>query len=274
MTRKELLILMENYLEALIEKCPQKITCSSKCRIMYNGKKSEIGDNPLWKNTLVIRQRQTFVDEVEGNIVFFGVMTNEPFEKVYPFPVDINVHNVTYTATIRIHVENGEIVEIEELVSDKRMRNFYYEAKDISLPDLEFEILVPEDERSTREELKELVETYWNCIERKDSAEKLKIHPDAQRYENGYCTTNHTYSFRGDFKYNEGFCWDTPENSRCYPIIDTKRGLVVSYCMLEGNSNTADGDQGVRVVEAFKIKDGLLCHLMAFFPILKEFCIY
>ena len=93
---------------------------------------------------------------------------------------------------------------------------------------------------------------------------------DAQRIENGYRTTNHSRSFRGDFKHNPGFRWPSPEGTRQYPVIDPVRGVVVSYCLLEGGSNVQDGGRGVYIVEAFKIKDGAICHLMAHFPRLWE----
>lgn len=270
--RRDLIELTELYLEALIEKRPGTVPVKEDCRITYNGSICSLGDNELWKNTLVITQRQTMIDPDTKEIVFFGVMTNEPLEKVYCFPTSIHVHSVYYAATIRLKVDNGKICEVEELASARRMRNFYCQLEEIRLPDLEFEIPIPEEERSTKEELRQLVEDYWDCIAQTKDSSALRVHPDAQRFENGYKTTNHTYSFRGDFKHNKGFHWETPASSRNYPVIDPVRGLVVSSCMLEGNSNTDDGDRGVRVVEAFKIKDGAICHLIAHFPVLPKSC--
>lgn len=272
MKRREMVEIMEAYLESLIEKKPEVLPLAENCRATYNGKDTPVGSSELWCNTLVIRQRQTFLDSVSGEMVFFGVMTNEPFEMNYNFPVDVNVYSKTYVATIRIKVVNGQITEVEELADDKRLRNFYGYAKDIVLPDLEFEIPIPEEERSTREELVGLIETYWDCAAKWQPAQALHIHPDAQRFENGYQTTNHSNSFRGDFKHNKGFLWDVPNTTRSYPVVDPVRGLVVSCCVMEGGSNTVDGARGARIVEAFKIKDGTICHLLAFFPILEGTC--
>ncbi len=268
--RRKMTAIMENYTEALIEKNPGALPLAADCRATYNGKDCPVGENPLWKNTLIIKQRQTFIDPVSGEMVFFGVMSNEPREMNETFPVNVHVYSKQYLTTIRIKIVKEKITEIEELTIDERLRYFYADSEEVRLPDLEFEITVPEEERSTREELIETVETYWDCAEKSQPAEVLKVHPDAQRYENGYRTTNHSNSFRGDFKHNKSFRWDVPNNSRRYPVVDPVRGLVVSSVfMVDGAGASRDGLGGARVVEAFKIKDGAICHLLAFFPVLE-----
>ena len=263
---RELVNIMTKYTEALIEKNPSALPLADNCRATYNGMEIHPGENEVWKNTLVIRERQTFVDPVSGEAVFFGMMTNETIDRNQDFKIDFPVYVIYYQYTVRIKVENHEITEIEELACDRRIRNFYNEIHDIKLPDLEFEIPVPEEERSTRMELIEIVETYWDACEQEEARKKLPVHPDAQRIENGYRTTNHSYSFLGDFKHNPGFRWKTPKNTRSYPVADPVRGLVVSECLLQDNKEAPDGCRGKMIVEAFKIKDGAICHVMAHFP--------
>lgn len=268
-TRRKMISLMEAYLEALIEKSPETLPLDENCKATFNGVQTPVGANELWQNTLVIRQRQTFIDPVSGEMVFFGVMSNEPREMNETFPIKIHVYARQYLTTIRLKAAGDKITEIEELTIDERLRYFYAEPSDVRLPDLEFEIPIPEEERSTREELIKLVETYWDCAEKRQTQEALRVHPDAQRFENGYCTTNHSNSFRGDFKHNKNFRWDVPDESRLYPVVDPVRGLVVSSCfMVNGAGAALDGLEGARIVEAFKIKDGAICRLLAFFPVL------
>lgn len=265
-TRKMLLHMMEKYTEALIEKRPEDLPVVDNCLVTYNGIRCNIGDNDLWKNTLVIKERQSFVDINNNQVVFYGVMTNDTLDKSIPFPITERLYLVTYIATIRLKIINGHIVEIEELAVDRRIRNFDVWAEKITLPDLQFEIPIIEEERSTRDELRRIVETYWDCIEKSLPIEMLPIHPDAQRFENGFRLTNNVYSVRGDFKYNQNFGWDVPKASRSYPVIDEKYGIVISYCTM-GNDNSA---YRPRIVEAFKIKDGLIRHMLAFFPFIKN----
>lgn len=267
--RREMVAVMEAYLEALIEKNTQALPLDEECLVTYNGAETAVGDNELWQNTLIIKQRQTFIDPDSGEMVFFGVMSNEPREMNQTFPIKVHVYARQYLATIRLKLAGDKITEIEELTIDERLRYFYADSDQVKLPDLEFELTIPEEERATREEMIELVETYWDCAEGRQPAEALRVHPDAQRYENGYCTTNHSYSFRGDFKHNKGFRWDVPDKYRTYPVVDPVRGLVVSGCfMLNGAGAYTDGLRGARIMEAFKIKDGAICHLIAFFPVL------
>ena len=267
--RREMIKIMEAYLESMIEKKPGVLPVASECRATYNGKDVKIGDNDLWNNTLVIKQRQTFLDPITGEMVFFGMMSNEPREMNEFFPIKTHVYKKEYLATIRLKVENHQITEIEELTIDDRLRYFYADVDEVVLPDLEFEMTIPEEERSTREEMIQLVSDYWDAAAKWKPAEALSIHPDAQRFENGYCTTNHSNSFRGDFKHNKNFRWDTPEEYRSYPVVDPVRGLIVSCCFMpNGAGSDRDGLKGARIVEAFKIKDGAICRLIAFFPIL------
>ncbi|WP_138296345.1 MULTISPECIES: hypothetical protein [unclassified Clostridium] len=267
--RRELVRMMEQYTEALIEKAPDALPLAANCRATYNGREIAVGDNKVWHNTLVIAQRQTFVDPVSGEMVFFGVMTNETVERNQDFEIRTHVYAASYHYTVRIKVVDGLITEIEELACNRRLRYFFSQIEEIKLPDLEFEIPIPEEERATREELIAIINAYWDALDRKEGWEQLPIHPDAQRYENGYRTTNHSHSFRGDFKHNPPFRWPTPASTRSFPVVDPTRGLVVSECMLEGGGNIADGGRGMMIVEAFKIKDGAICHLIAHFPLLS-----
>ena len=132
MNRRKMVAIMENYTEALIEKNPQALPLAAGCRATYNGKECQIGENPLWKNTLIIKQRQTFIDPVSGEMVFFGVMSNEPREMNETFPVNIHVYSKQYLATIRLKIVDGKITEIEELTIDKRLRYFYADSEEVN----------------------------------------------------------------------------------------------------------------------------------------------
>lgn len=260
--------MMEQYTEALIEKAPDALPLAANCRATYNGREIAVGNNEVWHNTLVIKERQTFIDPVSGEMVFFGVMSNETIDQNQDFKIQTYHMVVNFHYTVRIKVVDHQITEIEELGYDGRMRNFFCEVHDIHLPDLEFEIPIPFEERSTREELIDIINAYWDALDRKGDWENLPVHPDAQRIENGYRTTNHSRSFRGDFKYNANFRWPTPIATRSFPVVDPTRGLVVSQCLLQNKNSDAGGAHGPYIVEAFKVKDGAICHLIAFFPLL------
>ena len=66
---------------------------------------------------------------------------------------------------------------------------------------------------------------------------------------------------------NPDFIWDTTH--RRYPVIDPTRGVILSYCMMDRlDKKSSDGRRGALVVEAFRIENGAITHLLAFFPFL------
>lgn len=96
----------------------------------------------------------------------------------------------------------------------------------------------------------------------------MPVHPDAQRIENGYRTTNNYHSFMGDFKYNPAFGVPAPKSTRQFPVVDPARGVVVSYCLLESRpltDFTREGARGIYIAEVFKIRDGAMSRLYAHF---------
>lgn len=269
--RKELAMIMERYLECLVEKAPERVPVSEDCRATYNGEVCSVGDNRLWHNTLVIQKRQTFLDPETGGVVFVGVGSNEVRERQEFFPIEEHLDYICFAFSIRLKVSDGEITEIEELAKTGRSRYFFCQPEDIQLPDLMFETMVPEEERSTREELIEQANLYWRGSFGQEGPDIMHIHPDCQRIENGYQTTNHSNSFRGDFKWNKAFQEGSgmqvsiPEKYISYPVIDPARGIVISYASMFVTVGDAAYDN-FRITEVFLVRDGCIKRILAMFP--------
>ncbi|WP_010256231.1 hypothetical protein [Treponema primitia] len=271
--RQALLLAMDTYLEALIDKKPENAPVSPKLKMTNNGETVKIGDTQIWKNTLLIKERQTFADPDTGEAVFFGTFTNMLSDNSVTRYIPQQLYAFWATVIIRIKVENSLIIELEELVNDRQLRGFPALKKDIVLPDPNFGWYVPEGERSTKEEMIALIDNYWDCASGLKPIEKLPAHPDVQRFEEGYRTTNHLHSFRGDFKHNTTFRWDVLQENRRYPVVDPEHGTIVSYCMMENNvadPQTREFKRGALVVEAFRIECGLIYRLLAMFPFLDD----
>ena len=273
--RKELAMIMERYLECLIEKNTDRLPLAGEYRATYNGIEGKVGDNELWHNVLVIQKRQTFLDSETGGIVFVGVASNEVRERRELFPIDDYLTYKCFAFSIRLKVENGFISEIEELAKTGRSRYFFCLPEDIQLPDLMFEIPVPEEERSSREELIEQADLYWRGSFGPEGPDIMHVHPDCQRTENGYQTTNHSNSFRGDFKWNADLKGDTgmhtfiPEKYITYPVLDPTRGIVISYATMV--TKLASGaTHYFRICEVFLVRDGCIKRILAMFPSLDN----
>jgi hypothetical protein len=268
--RKRLATIAEQYLECLIEKDTEHVPVSSDCRITYNGDVTPLGDNELWHNTLVIQQRQTFLDPETGEVVFVGVTSNEVVERKQYFPIAEALDYYCFAITIRLKIENNLITEVEELAHRGRSRYFFCLPEDIKIPDLMFEMIVPEEERSTKEELIKVAESYWDGTFGNAPLSDMPVHPDCQRIENGYQTTNHSNSFRGDFKWNGALKGDTgmnvsvPKEYRYYPVVDVARGIVISYASMLVVAGTVH--HNFRITEIFLVREGCIKRIMAVYP--------
>lgn len=272
MKRKYFLETMDTYLEALVRKNLDMVSLAGKCRITYNGEERPLGENFLWENTLYIPQRQVFIDTVSENAVLFGISTNEwqnfqgpeppagkgdgAIKKTFDYPF----YGITM---IRIHLTDGKIDEIEEIFEDKRYMFLRTPYSEIRLPELIFDIPVPAEERMTRDELRDVVDVYWDCISKERPPEDLPLHPECRRVENGMCCTHNRGTFRSEFNMPD-FTWKTPFNRRFTPIIDDVRGVVFSMQGFAETEGTNPGNKNPYILDVFKIENGLIRYIMAF----------
>ncbi len=270
--RQRYLQIMDAYLEALVRKNVGMVPIGDSCKITFNGETRPLGQNFLWANTLYIPQRQAFVDTTSGNVMLLGIATNEwqnfqggeppalegdgAVERTYLYPFYA-------LAVIRLHLQGDKIDEIEEIFEDKRYMSLRTSYSDIRLPELIFDIPIPEEERLTREELYEVAEVYWDCISKEKPSAALRLHPECRRIENGMCCTHNHGTFRGEFN-QPSFTWKTPKNRRFYPIIDPARGVVLSMQGFVETQGTDPGNRNPYIIDVFKIENGLIRHIMAF----------
>ena len=258
--KRMLLEITLEYLEAITNNDISRLPLSPRIKVTNNGIKTNIAASCVWGSPRRIPYRQTFVDPEAGGAVFYGVITNTT-------TVHAGFAEKWWLYALRIKVEQGLITEIEEIISDNTFAHYEKKPWELS-PNIAFNCILPLDERSTREELKSIVDDYWNAVERSIDGFKMPFHPDAVRSECGTITTdakNFPNSARGDFvkTKNEGWRWDVL--NRRFPIVDIERGLVVSFADLRTTDLTNPQFLPCIVAEIFKIENGLLKGLFAFF---------
>lgn len=117
--RHELITITQLYTEALLEKTPEILPVAENVRATYNGNDIAIGDNEVWHNALVIRERQTFIDPDTGEVVFFGMVSNETVERNMDFKIANSTYVYNYHYTLRLKIVDGKITEIEEMGADR-----------------------------------------------------------------------------------------------------------------------------------------------------------
>jgi len=135
--------------------------------------------------------------------------------------------------------------------------------------------IVPEAERSSRDRMIEIADSYFDAIEQSD-ASLVPLHPDCNRRENGFQTTNNpphmplsTAAGIPRLNYIEKV------SLRRYPVVDEARGIVLGIVRFDVPGEAAPVGSPVEqklrnrprslfLYELFKIEDGLIRDIEAF----------
>ncbi len=204
-----LLAIAGDYLDSLTANDPSGAPMASTLRATENGVVTPPGEG-VWKTANAWNYRHTFVDPTTGGIGVFGIVNETGDKKAI--------------VSVRLKVAARKIVESELLVVREGAHAMFEPTEREAKPS--FYSFVPQEMRSTREELKAIAHSYFVGITRADPS-LVPFHPDCNRIENGMQTTNNmplmgTSCAEGlrRLGYMQSF-----RNLR-YPVVDTKRGLV------------------------------------------------
>jgi hypothetical protein len=132
------------------------------------------------------------------------------------------------------------------------------------LPDRIFDAWLPQPERVSRQQLFDIANKYFDAVSHKIDYHDVPWHPECQRIELGVFTVNSERSpgsCGGEFQV-PSMKWNV-ENRRFY-IADVERGVVFAI----GNFMTPPEypkNNGSVVFEVFKVQDGLIRQIHAFF---------
>jgi len=261
-TRTALLDFTHRYLEALVKRDPFGLPLSPKLKATENGEPLVLGEG-LWKTARAITTRRTIVDSETGQAAFFGVV------------VEKEDKNAIFV--LRLKIDGLQISEIETLVAREGCHPLFSPETLCKSP--VWDMVVPETERSSRDRLIAIGNGYFDGIEQSD-ASIVSIHPDCNRWENGFQTTNNPpmlpRSTAGGFP---RFAYIEQVNERRYPIVDEARGIVLGIVRFDipGDENQGDAssDKSIEntlrtqrrslfLYELFKIEDGLIREIEAF----------
>lgn len=258
--KMDLLIMVQEYLEAVTNNDASNLPLSPDVRVTENGVDIQPGTGVIWGEPRRIPCRQTFVDPENDMAAFFGVITNTTSRHT-------GAKAQWWLTVIRLKLSDGRITEIEEIVRDDIFAHYEKHPWEITA-DPFFEIVLPAREQQTRCELIQIVEKYWDAVARDLSGQQVPFHPDAIRSECGTITTdgkNFPNSARGDFTKtgHEGWQWQVV--NRRYPIVDVSRGLVVAFADLKTTEQTDQLFLPCIVAEVFRIECGLIKRLSAIF---------
>ena len=250
--RRCLLEILTTYTEALTDNNTSRLQVAANARVTGNGVLTKLGKGETWGSVKRIPFRHALVDPVTGCAVFYGVLTNSPTRDQEKW----------WFYVVRLKVEKRQITEVEEISYDGMLGGTA--ASSLHLPERLFDSVLPADERSTREELFAIANKYFDVVSRTVDYHDVPWHPECERIELGTFTVNSSLgpgSCGGEFQ-NPRVKW-LVKNRRFY-VADAERGLVLAI----GNFTTPPeypDNNGSVVFELFKVQDGLIRQIQAFF---------
>lgn len=256
--RRCLLRTLTEYTEAITDNDTSRLTLSPALKATFNGTEGALGKGDIWGSNRRLPYRQAFVDPVTGSAVFYGVVTEGTRGR------DAPAQPRWWFYVARLKVAGGKITEIEEIAYEKPGGGFGADPADLHLPDRIFDTVLPADERSTRKQLFHIADLYFSAVSHQVDYHQVPWHPECQRVEIGTFTVNApgtSGSCGGEFK-TPSVKWNVI-NRRFY-VADVARGVVLAV----GNFTTPPEypkNNGSVVMEVFKVQDGMVRHISAFF---------
>ncbi|MCB5426640.1 hypothetical protein H0274_15370 [Altererythrobacter sp. CC-YST694] len=269
-SRDELYGALDMYLAALNARDPSKIRWADDPFNTENNVRLQPGDG-LW-NTITGQGPYDlrFADVKTGQVALFTCVEET---------------NATSPAAIRLGLQDGKIAEVETVVARNADEGFPFLGQKFERKPA-MENPVPAGEQSSREELLDIANGYFETIERNDGTIRTRFFPTCNRVENGVQTTNNQEfplpiarlgceeQFRmGWYRYDDRL------RGRRFPLVDEERGIVLAYgfidhCGIVGDYTLTDGTPASSPVrrphsyylaEAFKIRGGAIEQIEADF---------
>lgn len=252
--RRCLLHTLTEYTEAITDNDASRLKLAPGVRATFNGAEGPLGKGEIWGPGRRLPYRQAFVDPVTGSAVFYGAVTTATRTDKGRW----------WFYVVRLKLKGDRIAEVEEIAYEKPEGGFGAEPSSLGLADRIFDTVLPADERSTRQQLFHIADLYFSAVSHQVDYHDVPWHPECQRIELGTFTVNApatSGSCGGEFK-TPSVKW-TVINRRFY-IADVERGVVLAV----GNFTTPPEypkNNGSVVMEVFKVQDGMIRHISAFF---------
>jgi hypothetical protein len=215
-----------------------KIPLAPAAEIRENTKTISL-DASKWSSVKQIRSQGIFADPILGNVV----------EHV---AAETDAGKIVYIGT-RLKVAGGKITEVEINFDDGPQVN----AKNLIPYDPLFTTIVPEGERSTREQLERIITSYFQGLTDHNPIE-ADYDPRCDRYHSGNRVTHN--SRNGVESSGDVGCYESnlgpkpwgPATETRIAVIDPERGVVIGYSILY----YGDSPRRMQINEIFKILDG------------------
>lgn len=261
--RQRLIAVMDRYLEVLVGQRGERPRIAPNVRYTENTRTLALGTG-LWRTA---RGRHPdghhFVDTETGEVEYWGALDEMGAQAIYG---------------ARLKVEGNLVSEIESVVV---RGGSFFDPRVVVDQATSFHDVLPVEERSSREELIAVANSYFDAIEQSDGS-RLAVSDDCRRVVNGVVDSMEDLGQLDDKERHRAlgvaeqmtarhYAYIEALRERRYPVVDLERGIVVSHVMFDhpGDLVRADGELPFRspnsmlVFEAFKVRAGLLREVWA-----------
>ena len=224
MDRAALYAILDHYLAALCAKDCAGVPWSAGARHSENNVMLVPGDG-VWRTVERLGDYQLrFADTRTGGVGYFGTLIEPREESAFSLRLRVN--------------EAGQVCESEMVI----VRN---SDAGLVLPNPRFwtkPILEADAEaRVPREEMVRLANGYFDTLQLNDGTIRTKFHPDCNRVENGFqSTNNHETDFMPTSRMGceEQFLlgwyrYDDELRARRFPLVDEERGIVLAHGFID-----------------------------------------
>jgi hypothetical protein len=211
MGSEELIAVMDQYLGQLVKNDPAGLPVVKDVKVTENGYPIQLG-NGLFQTAEQITYKQYMTDPSVSQVMVFGVVKESVLLANF---------------MVRLKVVQGKITEIETIVSRKDEASFA-SPESLKEPRPIYAMVVPESERSSRDKLIKIANSYFEGIE-KNTGAIVPFHKDCNRFENGAQTTNNPATIATGCKEqfdNKNYSYITKVRDRRFLMADEEKGLV------------------------------------------------
>jgi hypothetical protein len=234
----------DKYLEALVVHDPSRIPLADTVRFTENGQELEIGD-ALWATASGSSDYRIYVtDTATSQVGYSGIIKENDEPALISF---------------RLKIADGRITEIEQIVA--RTDTQFNNVRNLKDPDPIYAGILEPSERSPREDMIKIADSYFAALERNDGTRPVPFADTCNRMENGFQTTNSppaevtTENSTGTpaetpaenafsitalgciDQFKSGFFRFVTRIRRRHLVVDEERGMVFSVACLDHAGN-------------------------------------
>jgi len=262
-----LMLTLNKVLEAIGDNSTAGLPIAENAKITSDGVVGKIESSPVWGPARRIPYRLVFTDPKTATAVFYGVVTNN-----YDLPAGAapsnrpppeGAGNLWFYYVLRIKVANKKITELEQLDLEPKSGFGAENMRNLHQADRIWDTVIPESERSSREELFAAADAYWDAVSKRIDTKQVPWGPSCQRLESGTVTSD---SPRFPWSCGNGMkqpsVYWIVENRRYY-IADVERGVVLGFAVFMTPKEYPKNSFGL-AIEFFKMKNGLIEAIDAF----------